>query len=452
MKCYRCGEEYPVEGRFCPGCGARIQKDVTRGGISEDTKSLTLGLAKILGTALGVSVLLNMRLLSGKENPEDTEELLDDAMRSFCGFDGEVRNSFRNAEKYAENVGNIVDDAMSAFSTHLESAIADFENTFRTAAEKYERVFSEFEKKQEETAEESSDDENDGAEIDIEFEDREEAEEDSVEDILEEAEETIDGIITDIEEAAEEAADDVKDIAEDIAEEAEEAAEEFAEDIAGEAEVEPELKPETEPVVEDEDDALFMSLFAEENAAVPEPMTEPREDDAAEEEPEKANVLFDLFAEPEAPEELEEPEELEAPEELEELEELEDPEAPSEIDIFTSPEESETFDLFAEPEVTEEPEAADIFAEPDEAEAFDFFSEPDIPQTEEIPVSFENSEIPVSIYETEAPEEIIPEVQETESVPYFENSVPAEASVDVTDYSEFDCEDEPDEIDIPIEF
>ena len=139
-----------------------------------------------------------------------------------------------------------------------------------------------------------------------------------------------------------------------------------------------------------------MSLFAEENAAVPEPMTEPREDDAAEEEPEKANVLFDLFAEPEAPEELEEPEELEAPEEFEEPEELEAPEAPSEIDIFTSPEESETFDLFAEPEVTEEPEATDLFAEPEvteEPEAADIFVEPEVTEESEITDLFAEPEI-----------------------------------------------------------
>ena len=78
MKCSKCGADFPDDAKFCPYCGRRVSVPTKGKGEAEGVKELTLGLVKLLGSALGVSVLLNMKLLLEQdgEHSKATEKRL----------------------------------------------------------------------------------------------------------------------------------------------------------------------------------------------------------------------------------------------------------------------------------------------------------------------------------------------------------------------------------------
>ena len=161
MKCNKCGSDFPDDVNFCPYCGTKIWKRGEGADFSDDTRALTTGLVKILGTALGISVLLNVKLLLGREDGKgkSVEEMAEDLGKTLHIFDDSKKeDKLREAEDLCQKVGDAVEDVVSSFAGDmkgtfsglgkaLEEAAGEFEKTLGEAAGEIEKEFADIEEK-----------------------------------------------------------------------------------------------------------------------------------------------------------------------------------------------------------------------------------------------------------------------------------------------------------------
>ena len=406
MKCNKCGSDFPDDVNFCPYCGEKIWKRGEAPDFSDDTRALTMSLVKILGTALGISVLLNVKLLLGKEDGEkkSVEKMAEDLGKSLHIFDDSKDEKLREAEDLCKKVGDAVEDVVSSFSGDmkgtfsglgkaLEEAAGEFEKSLNEAAGEIEKEFADIEKK---AAGEKKEEEP--VSINIDFEEPEEAEA-AVEKAVSEAGDTLgelakafDGILEEAGKAAEEATAELEKALEDIVPEEAEA--------PAEPEGPIEIKIEFEEPEEGEEIA--------EPAAAEEP-----------EEPEEAEGPVEIkieFEEPEEGEEIAEPAAAEEPEESEEAE------GPVEIKIeFEEPEEAK--EEAAPSEEAAAPEEIPVAAEPEEKEE----AEPEFKIENIAPFSLYKAEEPAAPEEpAEEPAVDIP-IETEEATEAEESEEPEEA-------------------------
>ena len=161
MKCNKCGSDFPDDVNFCPYCGTKIWKRGEGTDFSDDTRALTTGLVKILGTALGISVLLNVKLLLGREDGKgkSVEEMAEDLGKTLHIFDDSQKgDKLREAEDLCQKVGDAVEGVVSSFAGDmkgtfsglgkaLEEAAGEFEKSLNEAAGEIEKEFADIEEK-----------------------------------------------------------------------------------------------------------------------------------------------------------------------------------------------------------------------------------------------------------------------------------------------------------------
>ena len=378
MKCSKCGSDFPNDVNFCPYCGERIWKDNTgcRAADSE-TDKLTGGLVKLLGTALGVSVLLNIKLLLGKqtEYSDETMKDLEGILKSLRSLGGEkdsasskavekdvadaVERAVSEAEKACEEVGNTVDEVVKSLAAGLDEPLAGMKKTIEETANEFERGFNEAvseaekalneldaeiekaSKEYDETAEadeepdEAAEEPDEGG-ITIVFEDEDDEEsedEDLDEDDSEEDEDDLDEEEDDEESDEEDLdEDDSEEDEDDLDEEDEESDEEESDEDDSDDEIDEEEDSEEEKEPEKKSNPfafLFGNLFRDSSKTPAAEAPDAEKPAAAEsseikidfgEDEEEADILKNEAdtAEPEAPAESEAPSEPEVPAEPEE--------------------------------------------------------------------------------------------------------------------------------------
>ena len=411
MKCSKCGADFPDDAKFCPYCGKRVSVPSKGKGEAEGVKELTLGLVKLLGSALGVSVLLNMKLLLEQDGePSKATEKVEDMLRSADLYGEKEETAVKEAEEFYREMDSQLTDAVSeavgSVSGSLEKAFAGIGKVVGKVASEFEKAVAkaEPEEKAEETADAVDKAVDEAAE-----EAAEAAEEiaDAVDEAVADVEKTIDELFESDEEIpapeaseetpAEEAAAEEIPIA-DLNETKETPSWFVMSDATGQELLEEELysgeltgeriypaEPEDAPAEE-----------------IPVGITEEAEEVPAEEAPAEENTLpIDT------PETEEEPEAESIPVETEEAE----PEAIS-IDIFAEPDkepwpigiaDAEPAAESTEIGITFEDEADEAEDEEEEDEAADDEAEDEESEEDDEPEGDEEPELPVD--EDEKPEE-----------------------------------------------
>ena len=232
MKCNKCGADLANDMKYCPYCGAIVRKNSSGRKFSDDTNEMTLGLLKLLSTALGASVLLNMKLLNADDVAKDVEDIIEDAVRTKDLFEEQATDSIKEAEKICNDMGATVEKAVSSFSENLESAFSDLGKTLEEVAGRFGEALESAASKTEEKAEEPSTEEPEEPvkNVEIVFEDEEET---PAEETAPETEEMVDEVTEEVteetvetEEAVEEAIETEEEIEETVEEVTEEAVEE----------------------------------------------------------------------------------------------------------------------------------------------------------------------------------------------------------------------------------
>lgn len=232
MKCNKCGADLANDMKYCPYCGAIVRKNSSGRKFSDDTNEMTLGLLKLLSTALGASVLLNMKLLNADDVAKDVEDIIEDAVRTKDLFEEQATDSIKEAEKICNDMGATVEKAVSSFSENLESAFSDLGKTLEEVAGRFGEALESAASKTEEKAEEPSTEEPEEPvkNVEIVFEDEEET---PAEETAPETEEMVDEVTEEVteetvetEEAVEEAIETEEEIEEAVEEVTEEAVEE----------------------------------------------------------------------------------------------------------------------------------------------------------------------------------------------------------------------------------
>ncbi len=212
MKCSKCGSDFPNDVNFCPYCGEQIWKcNTERGAGDGDTEKLTSSLVKLLGTALGVSVLLNLKFLLGKDRNWSGEETkgFEDILKAIRSFGTDqnaaerkaaeeeaeeaIDRAVREAEEVCKEVGNSVEEAVKSFTSGLEEPIADLKKSVEETAAEIERSFNEIMAEAEKALSEEASDES-----------AEETEEASADEPEEEPSDLDKGVAIEIEEEPEE--------------------------------------------------------------------------------------------------------------------------------------------------------------------------------------------------------------------------------------------------------
>ncbi|MBO6066379.1 MAG: zinc ribbon domain-containing protein, partial [Lachnospiraceae bacterium] len=144
MKCSKCGADFPDDAKFCPYCGRRVSVPAKGKGEAEGVKELTLGLVKLLGSALGVSVLLNMKLLLEQDGePSKATEKVEDMLRSADLYGEKEEAAVKEAEEFCREMNNQVSDAVSEA---VGSVTGNLEKAFTGIGKVVGKVASEFEK------------------------------------------------------------------------------------------------------------------------------------------------------------------------------------------------------------------------------------------------------------------------------------------------------------------
>ncbi len=217
MKCNKCGADLANDMKYCPYCGAIVRKNSSGRKFSDDTNEMTLGLLKLLSTALGASVLLNMKLLNADDVAKDVEDIIEDAVRTKDLFEEQATDSIKEAEKICNDMGATVEKAVSSFSENLESAFSDLGKTLEEVAGRFGEALESAASKTEEKAEEP---EEPVKNVEIVFEDEEET---PAEETAPETEEMVDEVTEEVteetvetEEAVEEAIDEINGISIDF--------------------------------------------------------------------------------------------------------------------------------------------------------------------------------------------------------------------------------------------
>lgn len=232
MKCNKCGADLANDMKYCPYCGAIVRKNSSGRKFSDDTNEMTLGLLKLLSTALGASVLLNMKLLNADDVAKDVEDIIEDAVRTKDLFEEQATDSIKEAEKICNDMGATVEKAVSSFSENLESAFSDLGKTLEEVAGRFGEALESAASKTEEKAEEPSTEEPEEPvkNVEIVFENEEET---PAEETAPETEEMVDEVTEEVteetvetEEAVEEAIETEEEIEEAVEEVTEEAVEE----------------------------------------------------------------------------------------------------------------------------------------------------------------------------------------------------------------------------------
>ncbi|MBO4324509.1 MAG: zinc ribbon domain-containing protein [Lachnospiraceae bacterium] len=198
MKCSKCGSDFPNDVNYCPYCGEQIWKcNTERSAGDGETEKLTSSLVKLLGTALGVSVLLNLKFLLGKDQKWSGEETkgFEDILKAIRSFGTEQNAAERKAaeeeaeaaidravleaEKACEEVGSSVEEAVKSFTSSLEGPFAELKKSVEETAEEIERSFNEIMAEAEKalSEEEASEEETAEAAAEAAEEDSEEPEE-----------------------------------------------------------------------------------------------------------------------------------------------------------------------------------------------------------------------------------------------------------------------------------
>lgn len=159
MKCSKCGADFPDDAKFCPYCGKRVSVPSKGKGEAEGVKELTLGLVKLLGSALGVSVLLNMKLLLEQDGePSKATEKVEDMLRSADLYGEKEEAAVKEAEEFYREMDSQLTDAVSeavgSVSGSLEKAFAGIGKVVGKVASEFEKAVAkaEPEEKAEETA------------------------------------------------------------------------------------------------------------------------------------------------------------------------------------------------------------------------------------------------------------------------------------------------------------
>lgn len=144
MKCSKCGADFPDDAKFCPYCGRRVSVPTKGKGEAEGVKELTLGLVKLLGSALGVSVLLNMKLLLEQDGePSKATEKVEDMLRSADLYGEKEEAAVKEAEEFCREMNSQVSDAVSEA---VGSVTGNLEKAFTGIGKVVGKVASEFEK------------------------------------------------------------------------------------------------------------------------------------------------------------------------------------------------------------------------------------------------------------------------------------------------------------------
>ncbi len=144
MKCSKCGADFPDDAKFCPYCGRRVSVPTKGKGEAEGVKELTLGLVKLLGSALGVSVLLNMKLLLEQDGePSKATEKVEDMLRSADLYGEKEEAAVKEAEEFCREMNSQVNDAVSEA---VGSVTGNLEKAFTGIGKVVGKVASEFEK------------------------------------------------------------------------------------------------------------------------------------------------------------------------------------------------------------------------------------------------------------------------------------------------------------------
>ena len=144
MKCSKCGADFPDDAKFCPYCGRRVSVPTKGKGEAEGGKELTLGLVKLLGSALGVSVLLNMKLLLEQDGePSKATEKVEDMLRSADLYGEKEEAAVKEAEEFCREMNSQVSDAVSEA---VGSVTGNLEKAFTGIGKVVGKVASEFEK------------------------------------------------------------------------------------------------------------------------------------------------------------------------------------------------------------------------------------------------------------------------------------------------------------------
>ena len=144
MKCSKCGADFPDDAKFCPYCGRRVNVPTKGKGEAEGVKELTLGLVKLLGSALGVSVLLNMKLLLEQDGePSKATEKVEDMLRSADLYGEKEEAAVKEAEEFCREMNSQVSDAVSEA---VGSVTGNLEKAFTGIGKVVGKVASEFEK------------------------------------------------------------------------------------------------------------------------------------------------------------------------------------------------------------------------------------------------------------------------------------------------------------------